>query len=157
MIRQFIGVMLACMISLQLCAAATIVYAEEVVMSEDTITQDTPTTPDTSTSADGSNKNIPTTPTSISVGTYLKTPDQKISGNIGDFIVRAINFLAMVIGSFSLLVIILGGFILLASGGSESAVQKGKDTIKYAIIGLVIALSAFYITAFVQSIFFENV
>ena len=145
MLKQFLLVLLTCAIALQLFAPATMVYAQD---------DDSPT-PGTSTSSE--DKTVTVTPTSIPVGTYLKAPGQNITGNIGDFIIRAINFLAMVIGSFSLLVIIIGGVILLGSGGSESAVQKGKDTIKYAIIGLAIALSAFYITAFVQSIFFENV
>jgi hypothetical protein len=59
------------------------------------------------------------------------------------------------IGSVAFLAIIVGGFMLVTSAGKEAQVTKGKDIVKYAIIGLVIAMSAYFITSFVQSIFYE--
>lgn len=75
---------------------------------------------------------------------------------IGTFLVKVINFLSLSIGSFALVAIIIGGITLLTSGGRETPLQKGKDIIKFAIIGLVAALSAYIITSAVQGIFFEN-
>jgi len=94
----------------------------------------------------------------FSVGTYLRAEGQtKISaeGGIAFFIVRVINFLALTIGSLSFVTIVIGGFLMVISGGKEAALTKGKDTIKYALIGLVVALSAYFITAFVQSTLYE--
>lgn len=96
------------------------------------------------------------TPTSIDVGTILRTEGQQGQPqDIGTFLVWAVNVLALTIGSFAFLAIVIGGIVLLTSAGDDSSLQKGKDIIKYAIIGLVVALAAFFIVAFVQSVFFE--
>jgi len=100
---------------------------------------------------------------SFSVGTYLTTTGQENVKNmlkpgvpvVAVYIVRLINYLALVIGSFAFLTIVIGGFLMITSAGQEQALSKGKDMIKYAIIGLLVALSAYFITAFVQSIFYE--
>lgn len=86
---------------------------------------------------------------------YLTQNGQKRDAPIASFIVEIINFLALTIGSFSFLAVVVGGFILLTSHGNETQVTKGKDVIKYAIIGLVVTLSSYFITAFVQSLFYE--
>jgi hypothetical protein len=96
----------------------------------------------------------------------LKAPGQKTSyldvakngnGNaVAAFIIQIINFLTLSIGSLSLLLLIVGGVVLVSSAGNENQVTKGKDIIKWAIIGLVITLSSYYIVAFVQSLFFEK-
>ncbi len=100
---------------------------------------------------------------SFNVGTYLTATSQEqvaSSANAGKpvaaiLIVRLINFLSLLIGSCAFLAIVIGGIMLLTSGGQEQQLTKGKDIIKYAIIGLVVALAAYFITAFVQSIFYE--
>lgn len=97
---------------------------------------------------------------SFSVGSYLMAPGQKniITKDtpvIAVFIIRMINYLALTIGSFAFLTIVIGGIMLVTSGGQEQQISKGKDIIKYAIIGLAVALAAYFITAFVQSIFYE--
>ncbi len=81
---------------------------------------------------------------------YLKSTNP-----VASFIVQMINFLVLTIGSFSFLTIIIGGFTLLTSHGNENQVTKGKDILKYAVAGLVVALSAYFITTFVQSLFYE--
>lgn len=93
---------------------------------------------------------------SFSVNTYLKTSGQeKQPTEIGQYILRLVNFLTLTIGSFAFLAIVIGGIMLLTSAGKEQQVTKGKDIIKYAITGLVVALASYFITAFVQSIFYE--
>lgn len=74
---------------------------------------------------------------------------------IASAIVQFINLLARLIGSVAFIALIGGGFILMVSSGNENLLTKGKDAIKYAIIGLIVALSAYFITSFVQSIFYE--
>jgi hypothetical protein len=71
------------------------------------------------------------------------------------FLIQVANFLAMTIGSVCFLAIIIGGFFILTSAGNETNMNKGKEIITYAVIGLVISLSAYFIVAFVQSILFE--
>ena len=94
----------------------------------------------------------------FSVGTYLQTKEQKEAKNpieVGPYIIKLINFLAMLIGSCAFLAIIIGGMMLVASGGKEAQITKGKDIIKYAITGLLVAMAAYFITSYVQSIFYE--
>ena len=49
----------------------------------------------------------------------------------------------------AVVMIILGGITYATSQGDPSKVKKGKDTILYGIIGLVVALLAFAIVQFV--------
>lgn len=114
--------------------------------------------PDPAPPASGSSTTANTD--TFSVGKYLKTDkqDQKYfkSGNpIASFIIQAINFLILTIGSVCFVAIVIGGFTLMTSHGNENQLTKGKDIITYAIIGLVITLTAYYIVAFVQSTFYE--
>jgi hypothetical protein len=97
---------------------------------------------------------------SFNVGDYLTTTGQKQdylqTGNpIGSFIIQIVNFLSFMIGSLCFLAIVVGGFFLLTSHGNENQLTKGKGIIQYAVIGLVVVFMAYYITAFVQSIFYE--
>ena len=93
---------------------------------------------------------------SFNVNVYLTTKGQEKSPtDIGQYILRLVNFLTLMIGSFAFLAIVIGGIMLLTSAGKEQQVTKGKDIIKYAITGLVVALASYFITAFVQSIFYE--
>jgi integral membrane sensor domain MASE1 len=97
------------------------------------------------------------TPMNINVG-ILRAPGQANPseiGNVGVYIVRVVNFLALTIGSFAFLAIVIGGILLLTAAGQEQQIQKGKDIIKFAVIGLIVALMAYFIVAFVQSIFYE--
>ena len=98
---------------------------------------------------------------SFKLNWYLEAEGQKVDeatlkGGVGAVIVRLINQLSYVIGSFALLALIIGGFTYLTSAGQERLITKAKDIVKYAVIGLIVALSAFYITLFVQTIFYEH-
>ena len=55
----------------------------------------------------------------------------------------------VVIGMVAVIMIILGGVTYATSQGDAAKVKKGKDTILYGIIGLIIVLLAFAITNFV--------
>lgn len=90
---------------------------------------------------------------------YLKAQDQgsfylTSKAPIASFIIQIINFLVLTIGSVCFLVILIGGFMYLISHGNETMINKAKEAITYAVIGLVVALSAYFIVAFVQSIFY---
>ncbi|MBT4124108.1 MAG: hypothetical protein HN981_02675 [Candidatus Pacebacteria bacterium] len=49
------------------------------------------------------------------------------------------------IGIAAFLMLVVGGFRLLISGGNTTHVDKAKSSITFAIVGLVVALSAFVI------------
>jgi len=68
-------------------------------------------------------------------------------GSIGSLIKTAMGFL----GIIAVIIILLGGFKWMTSGGNEDKVKKAKALIFQGIIGLVIVLSAYAIATFVIS------
>lgn len=61
------------------------------------------------------------------------------------FVIYAIEYVLNIAGLLSVLMIILGGYYYI-SGGMSGDTEKGKSTIRYAIIGLVVTLSAWTAT-----------
>jgi hypothetical protein len=59
------------------------------------------------------------------------------------------NVLLFVIGAISVIMIIIGGLRYVISGGDASKVSAAKNTILYAVVGIVIALLAYAIINFV--------
>jgi hypothetical protein len=54
-----------------------------------------------------------------------------------------------IIGALSLLMVTVGGFRYVASQGNPQAATKAKDTIVYALVGLLVSISAIAIVTFV--------
>ena len=59
------------------------------------------------------------------------------------------NLLLMAIGVIAVIMIIVGGIRYAVSGGDENGTRAAKDTILFAVIGLVVALLAYAIVSFV--------
>ena len=71
-----------------------------------------------------------------------------IFGDAGIF--RTItDVLLFILGAISVIMIIIGGLRYVISGGNSSNVQAAKNTILYAIVGVVIALLSYAIINFV--------
>lgn len=68
---------------------------------------------------------------------------------------NVLNWVFGIIGIVAVIMIILGGFVMMTSSGDPGKVKKGKDTILYGVIGLVIALLAFAIVNFALSAVFK--
>ncbi len=66
---------------------------------------------------------------------------------------NVINVLLFIIGVISVIMIIIGGIKYVLSNGDSSQIKSAKDTIMYAVIGLVIALLAYAIVNFVVNAF----
>lgn len=65
-------------------------------------------------------------------------------------VVRTIlNVFSIVVAVVAVIMIIVGGFRYITSGGDSNGVQAAKNTILYAIVGLVIVLFAQVIVQFV--------
>lgn len=60
-----------------------------------------------------------------------------------------INMLLYAVGIVSVVAIIIGGIYYTTSTGDQSKIQTAKNTILYAVIGLVVAMFAFAIVNFV--------
>lgn len=62
---------------------------------------------------------------------------------------QIINIFSIVVGIVAVIMIIYGGFRYITSGGDSGNVTNAKNTILYAIIGLVIVALAQFIVKFV--------
>jgi len=69
-------------------------------------------------------------------------------GDAGIF-TTAVNVLLFVVGVLSVIMIIIGGLRYVISGGNTAAVSAAKNTVLYAIVGVVIAFLAYAIVNFV--------
>ncbi|MBR5027020.1 hypothetical protein IKX64_00260 [Candidatus Saccharibacteria bacterium] len=71
------------------------------------------------------------------------------SGALNNIIINVINAILGVVGLVAVVMVILGGISYMTSAGDSSKVKKGKDTILYGVIGLIIVGLAFAIVNFV--------
>lgn len=61
------------------------------------------------------------------------------------------NILLFIIGAIAVIMIIYGGIRYVISGGDSSQVTGAKNTIIYAVVGLIVAILAYAIVNFVVS------
>jgi hypothetical protein len=71
---------------------------------------------------------------SITLGTRIKT---------------IVNILLYIIGAVAVVMIVIGGVRYTTSNGDSAAVKGAKDTILYAVIGIVVSVLAYAIVNFV--------
>jgi hypothetical protein len=67
----------------------------------------------------------------------------------GSIFTTIINVLLFIIGAISVIMLIIGGIRYTVSGGDAGNVTAAKNTIMYALIGLVVAFLAFAIVNWV--------
>lgn len=70
---------------------------------------------------------------------------------VNNIITTVINIFSLVVGVISVIMIIIGGLKYITSGGDSGNVTGAKNTILYAIIGLVVVALAQIIVLFVLS------
>lgn len=59
------------------------------------------------------------------------------------------NLLLYIVGIVAVIMVIVGGFLYITSSGDPGRTKSAKDTIVYAVIGIVVALLAYAIVNFV--------
>lgn len=64
-----------------------------------------------------------------------------------------VNALLFLIGLVAVIMIIFGGFKYITSSGDAGKLESAKNTILYAVVGLLVAILAFAIVNFVISTF----
>lgn len=75
--------------------------------------------------------------------------DQDAEARVNDIIALVINIFSVVVGVISVIMIIIGGLKYITSAGDSGNVTSAKNTILYAVIGLVIVALAQLIVRFV--------
>lgn len=68
---------------------------------------------------------------------------------VNDIITTVVNIFSAIVGVVSVVMIIYGGFKYISSGGDSNKVTEAKNTIVYAVIGLVVVAMAQFIVQFV--------
>lgn len=71
--------------------------------------------------------------------------------DVGSFVTRLVNFLLWVVGLLAVVMIIFGGVKYITSAGDTAKVTSAKNTILYSVIGLIAAIFAYAIVAWVSS------
>ncbi|MBI3459103.1 hypothetical protein HY061_02470 [Candidatus Azambacteria bacterium] len=66
--------------------------------------------------------------------------------------IRVANVFLSVVTVVSVFAILYSGFLFMTSGGAEESLDKAKNFLKYAIIGLIIAALAFSVDIVVNSL-----
>lgn len=82
-------------------------------------------------------------------GDSCNTDTNDAGSNVGDLITRVINIISLVVGAVAVIMIIVGGLRYITSGGESGGVTSAKNTIMYAIVGLVVVALAQVIVKFV--------
>ena len=78
--------------------------------------------------------------------------DEGSDADVNNIVQTIITILIWLVGVLAVIMIIYGGIIYTTSGGDPGKVKKGKDTIIYGIVGLIIAILAFVIVNFVINV-----
>lgn len=74
-------------------------------------------------------------------------------GDLGDNIQTIVNILLYILGAIAVVMIVIGGIRYATSNGDSSSTKAAKDTILYAVIGLIVAIMAYAIVNFVVDSF----
>lgn len=88
---------------------------------------------------------------SIEVARGTGVPTNLANGD-GSLVRKIIDMMLLGITIVSVIMLIIGGFRYVVSGGQKESVTAAKNTILYAIVGLLIALFAFAIIKFVLNV-----
>lgn len=62
-----------------------------------------------------------------------------------EFIINTVNFALTFLGIIAMVIIIYGGFLYVTAAGNEEQAGKGKKSITYAVIGILIIIASFAI------------
>lgn len=82
-----------------------------------------------------------------------KSVCQSSDDNASNLVQDIVNILLFVIGAVAVIMIVIGGLKYTTSNGDQNSITSAKNTILYAVIGLVVAILASAIVNFVVSYF----
>lgn len=78
-----------------------------------------------------------------------RTNDMSSAADPESIVQKAVNIILFVLGVLAVIMIIVGGFRYVTSGGDSNKLTSAKNTILYAVIGLIVALFAYAIVNWV--------
>lgn len=75
--------------------------------------------------------------------------DSSGSTSLSDTVAAAINIMSVVVGAIAVIMIVVGGLKYVSSQGDSSGVASAKNTIVYALVGIIIVVLAQVMVRFV--------
>lgn len=72
--------------------------------------------------------------------------------SVKEIAMKVLKFLLSVVGIFGMIGLIIGGIFYLTAYGDEERIDKGKNILKYSIIGILVALAALVLVRQVASL-----
>jgi hypothetical protein len=82
-------------------------------------------------------------------GSTSTQPGTDATNNINGTVHTVINVLSLFVGAVAIIMIMVGGFRYVTSGGKQESITSAKNSIMYALVGLVIVALAQVIVQFV--------
>lgn len=77
--------------------------------------------------------------------------DTAAQDKVNNLLTTIINLFSLIVGIVAVIMIIVGGFKYITSGGDSGNVTGAKNTILFAVVGLIIVALAQFIVRFVLS------
>lgn len=101
---------------------------------------------------------VPAAPVYADAASEIKGGVNKVGGNenntsLEDNLKTIVNILLFLIGAVAVIMIIIGGIRYTTSNGDSSSMTSAKNTILYAVVGLIVAIMAYAIVNFVVDAF----
>jgi hypothetical protein len=82
-------------------------------------------------------------------GSTCATPPADAGSKLNNILTLVVNIFSLIVGVVAVVMIIVGGLRYITSGGESSNVSTAKNTIIYAVVGLVVVALAQFIVHFV--------
>ncbi len=73
--------------------------------------------------------------------------------SLSNIILDTLNVLLSILGTLAILMLVVGGIMYMTSGGDDTRADTAKKTIKYAIIGLIVAILSLIIVTQISDLF----
>ena len=127
-----------------LLVAMALVMPGVALASSSVVYADDPSA-NTTTSVDSGSKKAACSAIGLTGGSCDDTAGKKV----GSVVETIVNLLSAIVGIAAVIMIIISGFRYITSGGESAAVSGAKNTLIYAIVGLVIVALAQFIVRFV--------
>ena len=88
----------------------------------------------------------PTTP-AVPTDVLPGRPTNAVGGDLSfkDLLGFIVNWLISIAGAIALLFLIVGGIEYMTAGGSDEKVQRAKNTMRNALVGLIVVLLSYFI------------
>lgn len=72
------------------------------------------------------------------------------TSTIGDGIAHFLEAAMGLVGGLAVIFLIFGGFLMVMSAGNPARFERGRETVLYAVIGIIVAIGAYAIVYFVS-------